>query len=135
MFDNEDRLYLQRRALNMKSAPGLWDQSAGGHVDLSESYQDAAARELAEELGVRGLRLSLFAKYYYEEPHQEFGLLKAFSSLYLTRYDGQPITPDPHEVMDGKWVTQTELETWMQEKPEDFADGFRRAYKQLTGAK
>lgn len=135
MFDDQDRLYLQRRGMQMKSAPGLWDQSAGGHVDISETYQQAAARELAEELGVKDLRLSLFAKYYYEEPHPEFGLLKAFTSLYLTRYNGQPITLDPHEVMEGKWVTQTELEYWMQEKPDDFADGFRQAYKQFTGAK
>lgn len=53
VFDDAGRLYLQRRSLNMNSAPGLWDQSAAGHVDIGESYEQAAARELEEELGVK----------------------------------------------------------------------------------
>ena len=31
---------------------GLWDVSVGGHVDAGESYEQAAKREMREELGV-----------------------------------------------------------------------------------
>lgn len=36
---------------------GALDHSSAGHVDPGESYEDAAARELAEELGITGVEL------------------------------------------------------------------------------
>lgn len=46
-------LFLQRRAPTKRIQPDRWDTSVGGHVDPGESYEQAAVRELAEELGVR----------------------------------------------------------------------------------
>ena len=45
-------LYLQKRSMDKDVAPGKWDTSVGGHVDPGESLQEAALREMAEELGV-----------------------------------------------------------------------------------
>jgi isopentenyldiphosphate isomerase len=45
--------FLQKRALTKRVQPGRWDTSVGGHMVPGESYAEAAARELEEELGIR----------------------------------------------------------------------------------
>lgn len=129
LLDELGRLYLQKRSMKMSSAPGLWDQSAAGHVDIGESYDQAAARELEEELGVKNAILNQIVKYYEEEPHPIYGHLKRFNALFIAQYDGQPIVLEPNEVMDGKWVTKTELEGLMSKSPAEFSDGFKTAYQ------
>jgi len=52
VLDSRERLYLQKRAMIKEEQPGKWDSSASGHVESNESYEDAAARELEEELGL-----------------------------------------------------------------------------------
>ncbi|MEM3030557.1 MAG: NUDIX domain-containing protein [Candidatus Micrarchaeia archaeon] len=57
LFDSAGRLFVQRRALSKDLYPGKFAASASGHVRLGEGVRQAAARELAEELGLRGLKL------------------------------------------------------------------------------
>ena len=52
VFDSRGDLYLQKRSSRKDVQPGKWDASVGGHLAPGESYLAAAARELAEELGV-----------------------------------------------------------------------------------
>jgi isopentenyldiphosphate isomerase len=42
----------QLRGYGKDSAPGHWDHACSGHVGLGEDVRTAAARELAEEIGV-----------------------------------------------------------------------------------
>lgn len=44
----------QRRGLGKDSHPGHWCLACAGHVAAGETYRDAAARELLEEVGVAG---------------------------------------------------------------------------------
>ncbi len=48
----DGRLLLHRRSDAKDLWPGRWDLAAGGVVAAGESWDDAARRELAEELGV-----------------------------------------------------------------------------------
>lgn len=48
--DNE--LVFQHRAKDKDTYPDLLDATAGGHVDLGETYEESALKELAEETGV-----------------------------------------------------------------------------------
>lgn len=56
VFNDKNELYLQKRGAN-QTFPNTWDQSAGGHVDEGETYEEAALRELQEELGISGVGL------------------------------------------------------------------------------
>jgi len=45
-------IYFQRRSEKKSYLPGFYCTSAGGHVRSGESYEQAAKRELGEELGL-----------------------------------------------------------------------------------
>lgn len=51
--DAEGRILVHRRPESLSRFPGQYNWLLGGAVDAGETYEDAAARELAEELGVR----------------------------------------------------------------------------------
>ncbi|MFE5690111.1 NUDIX domain-containing protein, partial [Streptomyces sp. NPDC056512] len=50
--DPAGRILVHRRAPHVPRFPGRYNWLVGGGVDAGESYEAAAARELAEELGV-----------------------------------------------------------------------------------
>jgi 8-oxo-dGTP pyrophosphatase MutT (NUDIX family) len=52
VLSTDGRLLVHRRADTKDVWPGMWDLAAGGVVAAGETYEDAARRELAEELGV-----------------------------------------------------------------------------------
>src|SRR5204863_9957868 len=52
IFNRQGELFLQKRSAWKDRHPLLWDSSAAGHVDAGENYDETAARELEEELGV-----------------------------------------------------------------------------------
>lgn len=49
---SDGRLLLQKRAETKDVQPGKWDTAVGGHLDIGETYEQAAVREAAEELGL-----------------------------------------------------------------------------------
>lgn len=51
--DREGRILVHRRPADVSRFPGGYNGLIGGAVNAGESYEDAAARELPEELGVR----------------------------------------------------------------------------------
>lgn len=51
----DGRLLVHRRSEHKDLWPGWWDLAVGGVVGPGETYDDAARRELAEEIGVHGV--------------------------------------------------------------------------------
>ena len=47
-------ILLQKRSMTKDIQPGKWDTAVGGHLEVGESFEAGALRELAEELGVAG---------------------------------------------------------------------------------
>ena len=52
IFDNQGRLYLQKRSMDKDIQPGKWDTAVGGHVSLGEDVAQALRRETLEEIGI-----------------------------------------------------------------------------------
>lgn len=52
IVNNEGKLWIPRRTLHKKLLPGALDSSVGGFVQTGESYDQAFARELQEELNL-----------------------------------------------------------------------------------
>src|SRR6267378_4049705 len=61
--DEQGRILLQKRSMDVDTFPGCWDHSAAGHVDAGEDYEEAAKRELQEELGISNATLYKVAVY------------------------------------------------------------------------
>lgn len=49
----ENELIFQHRAKDKDTYPDLLDATAGGHVDLRETYEESALKELLEETGLQ----------------------------------------------------------------------------------
>ena len=52
IFNLRGEIFLQRRSIWKDMHPGRWDSSTSGHVAPGESYEQAAHRELCEEIGI-----------------------------------------------------------------------------------
>lgn len=128
LFNSKGEILLQKRAATLRAYPGQWDQSVAGHVDEGESYDDAAIREMKEEVGVV-TKLHFVGKYYSEEIMGDI-LKKRFSALYTGVTDADPV-PDASEVSEIRWVSRDELRNWIARQEADFTPGAVNAFRYL----
>ena len=126
--DPAGRVYVHRRTDVKDVFPGMHDCFAAGCLRWGEEPADAAAREVAEELGVRGVRLtSLFTLRYADERTRH--VCHAFSTV----WDG-PVVHQPEEVAWGGWMTLDELRTRLADPTWPFVpDGRVLVERWLTG--
>jgi 8-oxo-dGTP pyrophosphatase MutT (NUDIX family) len=66
--------------------PGYYDPAAGGVVLAGESYEESATRELAEEMGIRGVPLTRLFDFYFEDEH-----VRVWGGAFSCVYDGELI--------------------------------------------
>ncbi|MFQ9012700.1 MAG: NUDIX domain-containing protein [Lacrimispora saccharolytica] len=50
--NRETEVLLQKRSADKESHPGCWDISSAGHLQAGDTFEEAAVRELEEELGI-----------------------------------------------------------------------------------
>ena len=94
VFDLAGRIYLQKRSAQKDTHPLKWTSSACGHVDPEEPYDQAAKRELWEELGIEA-RPEPLARL---EPHPD--LENEFTRIYRLKTAEEP-RPNPEEIVEG----------------------------------
>ena len=68
LFNDEGKLFLQKRAMIKDLFPGKWDTSVGGHISPEESVEEALKREVQEELGLKDFKYQFIQKYIWESP-------------------------------------------------------------------
>ena len=113
---------MQKRSPWKDRHPLLWDSSAAGHVEANEDYDEAAARELMEELGVSARLARLGKLSASEKTGQEFIM------VYHGKHNG-PFSFPCEEISAGEFFPAEIVERWVQNKPEDFAPGFIECWK------
>ncbi|RKT55925.1 NUDIX hydrolase [Saccharothrix australiensis] len=96
------RLFVHRRTDTKDVYPGLYDPTCGGVVAAGETPDECAARELAEELGVRAV-----PEFRFRTPFVD-GTIRYIAHVYEVRDDG-PFTLQPEEVAWGGWVDLAEV--------------------------
>lgn len=124
MIEDTDRnILLQHRAPNMTLYPGRWDNSAAGHVDFGEEYDEAARRELEEEIGIKGIQLEQIA-YYYKEAIFLGMKLNEWNVVYKGVVDNAiDLTLQPEEVSHTDWFSRAELRDLVVERPDQATHG------------
>ncbi len=124
VFNASGELFLQKRSMSKDTFPGTWDSSAAGHLDTGEDYDEAALRELGEELGVLpGSPLEYLFKL---DACAETG--EEFVQVYRTEHEG-PFTLHPEEIEGGGWFASGKVTSWIAERPEDFPNAFILIWK------
>ena len=103
VISSDGRLLIHRRSLAKDIWPGWWDIAAGGVVVAGETYEEAARRELQEELGVDGDVELLGQSRYVDDDVAEM------CRGYRVVHDG-PFAFTDGEVSEVRWVTFAELE-------------------------
>ncbi|BCX49341.1 dimethyladenosine transferase [Haloferula helveola] len=126
-INRRGELLLQKRSRLKDAHPGVWDSSVAGHLDSGEGYEEAARREMVEEMGIEGV-----------DP-EEVGRIQACEAtgwehvrLYMVRWDGSPRFPCA-EVESVLWLAADQVDAWMAARPEDFASGFIECWKLARG--
>lgn len=119
LFNTKGNIILQKTALTQKNDPGKWNYSAAGHIDAGESYEQAALRELQEEMGIRAKTLSFIGQC----RSLKAGKPHAFHRVFKVVSDA-PVLPDAAEVSETVEWTIPQLKTMLQEHPEQFRDVF-----------
>jgi len=97
VFNGRGELYVHRRTETKDVFPGMYDMFVGGAVASGESYPDAARREIAEELGIRGVEPTFLFVHRYEGPKN-----RCFTHVFRVTYDG-PIVHQAEEVAWGRF--------------------------------
>jgi isopentenyldiphosphate isomerase len=107
VFSSEGRLLIHRRSDIKDIWPGWWDIAAGGVVASGETYEDAARRELTEELGISDTAIEYVGSGHYVDDD-----LAALCRGYRIVHDG-PFTFADGEVTETRWVTFDELDAML----------------------
>ena len=103
VFNSKEELFLQKRSPFKDVHPGKWDTSVGGHVDVGESYEHAALREMREELGMQGTKLEFLHTYLHRNYYES-----EFVRSYRCCWDGS-VRTDPEEIAEGRFWTLKEI--------------------------
>ena len=99
-------LFLQKRSTDKQIQPGKWDTSVGGHVEAGQSYEDAARKEAAEELGItpeNSSPMRLCHEYVWKSDVETEHV-----RTYLLDYEG-PFKLQPEEISEGRFWSVREL--------------------------
>ncbi|MCD7808762.1 MAG: NUDIX domain-containing protein [Erysipelotrichaceae bacterium] len=109
IFNNQNKMLIQKRAKNKSSWPYMWDVSVGGHVLVDETSEEAAMRETKEELGID---IDLTNQCPILTNHFKNG----FDDFYIVIKDVEEITLQEDEVLEVKWANEQEILNMIQDK-------------------
>jgi isopentenyldiphosphate isomerase len=115
VFNSAGELFLQLRAPDKDVQPDRWDTSVGGHVDAGESYDEAAGREMREELGIVGAKLEHLYRYRHTNAYESEMVV-----TYRTVWDAA-IDIDLQEISEGRFWSLEEIDA---AAPESFTPNF-----------
>lgn len=110
IINSSNEILIQKRNINKKIFPGLWDISVAGHVTAGESSLDTAIREIKEELGISIERSELEFTYTLRRTTKEHSSNIFFDTFLLNKdIKIEKIVLQKNEVDEVKWVSFDEL--------------------------
>jgi isopentenyldiphosphate isomerase len=118
---DDGRVFVHRRTTTKDVYPGRHDCLAGGVLAAGEDPGTGAARELAEELGVRGVVLHPVLRCWYRDEDTHY-----LAHVYETGWDGRPLVLQPAEVDAGWWMGAAQLESALADPSWPFVPDTRR---------
>ena len=109
VFNAKGEMLIQQRQPFKEGWPNLWDVSVGGGVQAGETTQQAARRELQEELGLE-------FDFENETPMLTTTFRKGFDDIYIIHAepDLNSLRLQPEEVQAVRWAGKDEIVTMIE---------------------
>ena len=124
--------------VNERAKDGHLDHSSAGHVDIGETYEDAARRELREELGINMPNLREIGTAQSRDIGTSFDgtsfnschIFKVFQTVW-----NDEVRPNPEEVRSVFWSELPPLIADMDNNPKKYTNGFKESMKVFLSRK
>lgn len=133
IFNSKDELLLQRRALTKYHSGGLWTNTCCGHPWQGETYQDAAKRRLAEEMGLH-CELKYLLNFTYSAKLDNALTECEIDHAYIGYSDAIPVI-DKREAAGYEYVDMDVIAQRLQQTPEIFTVWFRLIFNRVKSEK
>lgn len=123
VFTPDGRVILQRRASAKYHFAGLWSNTCCSHPQPGEPVQEAAARRLADEMGL-ACPLEQVGSFRYEATDPVSGLVERELDVVLVGMSGDEPVPDPSEVAEVGLVSLEALRADLAARPDRYTPWF-----------
>lgn len=123
VFNDNNELMLQQRALNKYHSPGLWTNTCCSHQRDGESNLEAGARRLEEEMGfVTPLKET--TSFIYRAPFDNGLTEHELDHILVGNFNGEP-TLNEEEVASWKWMPLEDVKVDILDRPELYTEWFK----------
>lgn len=123
IFNQNNELMLQQRALHKYHSPGLWTNTCCSHQRMGEDSVSAGKRRLQEEMGFQ-TALNFKGSFIYKAPFDNGLTEHELDHILVGYHDGEPhINPD--EVAGWKWISMEELKIDIDQNPDLYTVWFK----------
>lgn len=124
--NKKGQILVPKRSSNRKIFPNCYDFSVGGHVNSGETYEQAAYRELEEELNLKDVILKEVA---YFNPYISDS--DTFQTVYTLEYDKKIIKYDKNGIERIFFMTIEDIQELMYKQPKMFKTDYFVVMNQL----
>lgn len=129
VFNDQNELILQKRALTKYHSGGLWTNTSCSHQRLGETTLAAAHRRLQEEMGF-DCELSISFSFLYKTDFMNGLCEHEFDHVLIGHYNGA-IDFNPEEVSEYKYMSLHDLQHDLNLHPEQYTYWFKIAFHQI----
>lgn len=129
IFNDNNELMLQQRALDKYHSPGLWTNTCCSHQRDGESNIEAGKRRLQEEMGfTTALKESI--SFIYKAPFDNGLTEHEFDHVLLGSYNEAPVI-NQDEVASWKWATLEDIKVDMALHPHNYTEWFKIIFEKF----
>ena len=123
IFNGQNELLLQQRALHKYHSPGLWTNTCCSHQRDGESSVEAGKRRLFEEMGFDA-DLKETTSFIYKAPFDNGLTEHELDHILVGNFEGIP-NINKHEVASWKWMDLEEVKSDIQNNPDIYSAWFK----------
>lgn len=131
IFNSDNKLLLQKRALSKYHSPGLWTNTACTHPFPKESNEAAVIRRLKEEMGITIKNVTKIFHFIYKEQLENELTEYELDHVFVGFSDELPI-PDPNEVSEFDYVDINEVLEQVKMSPQNYTVWFKKIIERIA---
>ncbi len=122
VFNEKNEVLIAKRHPSKIIDPDLWGPAVAGTVDEGYTYDETVVKEAEEEIGLTNIQPLFLKKTFYEIGHTRRWCARYYVKI---NPEERELLLEEDEVSEIKWISLGDLETWLNQKPQDFVPSFK----------